>query len=105
MKTPNLLGAHHIGGVHIIGQEKPKEKLDYAVKTKIANDKITIELLEAENQIAKWVADTRDKATRRALIALGWTPPDGVTEADLAERVGAHVLPKSEVAGARQRRE
>ena len=100
MKTPGFLNARDIGigDIHIFGQEKPKEKLDFSLKTKIEGSKISIALLEAEKQIALWVADTRDKATRRALILLGWTPPGGVTEADLAESNGTTtILPKPEV--------
>lgn len=85
MSTPHILSGNHIGGeIPIIGQE-PKTKIDYSLKTKIHNEKIEIELQKATETIAKWVADTRDKATRRALIALGWTPPGGILDSDLEE--------------------
>ena len=42
---------------------------------KILQD-LALESGNLEYQVATWVFDTRDKASREALIALGWTPPE-----------------------------
>jgi len=47
--------------------------------TPMKDGKIVQELYRSEDDatdlLARWLADTRDQEIRRALIALGWTPP------------------------------
>lgn len=50
--------------------------INYSIDTKIlTNGIIEMELRNATDTISRWVINTRDESTRKALIALGWTPP------------------------------
>jgi hypothetical protein len=53
-------------------------KMDFKLTTKILEyGKIEQSLIKNQTEtLARWVADTRDKAIRDALISLGWTPPE-----------------------------
>lgn len=61
-------------------QEIPK-KILYTVETKMVDDEmIIINTYQAEQREMTAVIETREYATCKALIALGWTPPERVRE-------------------------
>lgn len=53
---------------HIINYQ-----LHYGV---IENERIQLSLVKAEEELNRWLIDTREKAIEECLIKLGWTPPD-----------------------------
>jgi hypothetical protein len=53
-----------------------KTAIDYSLHTRIhANGDIELALKQATEQVSRWLINTREAATKQALIALGWTPP------------------------------
>jgi hypothetical protein len=52
--------------------------MDFKLTNKIMKDgRIEQSLINNQTEtLARWVTDTRDKAIRDGLIALGWTPPE-----------------------------
>lgn len=57
-------------------------KLHYTLETKTVGEMIEQSLFmegpmtRKREEVSRWCMDTREKATRDALIGLGWTPPD-----------------------------
>jgi len=60
-------------------KDSPKHVIDHTLNYRVNGFHIEIELQkkyqEKIESLSKWVIDTQDEAIRRALIALGWTPP------------------------------
>lgn len=54
-----------------------KDIIDYSleVKTNFKTETIDITLSKTAKVLSRWIFNTREKALREALIALGWTPP------------------------------
>lgn len=50
-------------------------KLTYKAKPEIVDDQIVCIREELNGRFSHLVVDTREKAIRDGLIALGWTPP------------------------------
>ncbi len=69
-------GHEYCSAVHGTGK---KHIIDYSLHYRVNGFNIEMELQskfnEATNSLSKWVVNTKDEAIRRALIALGWTPP------------------------------
>lgn len=51
------------------------EKFELKLTAVVADEKIHLTLQKTQNEISRWVIDTREQAIREALIRLGWTPP------------------------------
>ena len=65
--------------------------MKYNIKTDIHDNAIIVQELHCEFQdiatrTARWVIDTRDSDIKKALIKLGWTPPEhGMSAVDRIE--------------------
>lgn len=61
----------------------PHCKIEFNLDSMVlSKGQIDLKLRKSQEQISRWVIDTKEKAIRDGLIKLGWKPPEDAKETE-----------------------